>query len=176
MPLIGFYLQTAVGGIPLSRGFWTRFAGIDNVIAIKVAPFNRYKTLDVAFGVAAAGAEERITLYTGNDDHIVADLVTPLRLRIGKREVDASLQGRPARPLERVDQIGGRAAGEDPRLRRQRRHPGGGPGTRQHGDRLQQRHLRRRSRLRRLHPRLPRDPAPAGTHANGTLPGPAGGA
>ena len=81
MPVIGFYLQTAVGGIALSRAFWTRFAGIDNVIAIKVAPFNRYKTLDVAFGVVAAGAEERVTLYTGNDDHIVADLVTPLRIR-----------------------------------------------------------------------------------------------
>ena len=52
MPLIGFYLQTAVGGIPLSRGFWARFAAIDNVVAIKVAPFNRYRTLDVAFGIA----------------------------------------------------------------------------------------------------------------------------
>ena len=63
-PVIGFYLQRAVGGIPLSRSFWTRFAAIDNVIAIKVAPFDRYKTLDVAFGVVAARAEERITLYT----------------------------------------------------------------------------------------------------------------
>jgi hypothetical protein len=61
MPLVGFYLQTAVGGIPLSRAFWTRFAALDNVVAIKVAPFNRYKTLDVAFGVAAAGAEDRVT-------------------------------------------------------------------------------------------------------------------
>jgi len=93
MPLIGFYLQTAVGGIALSRAFWTRFAGIDNVIAIKVAPFNRYWTLDVAFGVAAAGAEERITLYTGNDDHIVADLVTPLRIRTAKRDVVLRFRG-----------------------------------------------------------------------------------
>jgi Dihydrodipicolinate synthetase family len=93
MPLIGFYLQTAVGGIPLSRSFWTRFARIDNVIAIKVAPFDRYKTLDVAFGVVAAGAEERITLYTGNDDHIVADLVTPLRIRTGKREAVLRFRG-----------------------------------------------------------------------------------
>jgi hypothetical protein len=93
IPLIGFYLQTAVGGIPLSRSFWTRFAAIDNVIAIKVAPFNRYKTLDVAFGVAAAGAEERVTLYTGNDDHIVADLVTPLRVRTGGREVTLRFRG-----------------------------------------------------------------------------------
>ena len=93
MPLIGFYLQTAVGGIPLSRGFWSRFAAIDNVVAIKVAPFNRYRTLDVAFGIANAHAEERITLYTGNDDHIVADLVTPLVVRTGNREVTLRFQG-----------------------------------------------------------------------------------
>jgi hypothetical protein len=93
MPLVGFYLQTAVGGIPLSRAFWTRFAAIDNVIAIKVAPFNRYKTLDVAFGVVAAGAEERVTLYTGNDDHIVADLVTPLSIRHAGREVTLHFKG-----------------------------------------------------------------------------------
>jgi dihydrodipicolinate synthetase family protein len=93
MPLIGFYLQTAVGGIRLSRSFWTRFSAIDNVVAIKVAPFNRYATLDVAFGVAAAGAEERVTLYTGNDDHIVADLVTPLRVRAGAREATLRFKG-----------------------------------------------------------------------------------
>ena len=93
MPTIGFYLQTAVGGIPLSRAFWTRFAAIDNVIAIKVAPFNRYRTLDVAFGVAAAGAEERVTLYTGNDDHIVADLVTPLSIRCNGRQVTLRFKG-----------------------------------------------------------------------------------
>ena len=93
MPLIGFYLQTAVGGIPLSRAFWARFAAIDNVVAIKVAPFNRYRTLDVAFGIAQAHAEDRITLYTGNDDHIVADLVTPLVVRTGNREVTLRFQG-----------------------------------------------------------------------------------
>ena len=93
MPLVGFYLQTAVGGIKLSRGFWSRFAAIDNVVAIKVAPFNRYKTLDVAFGIAQAQAEERITLYTGNDDHIVADLVTPLVVRTGNREVTLRFRG-----------------------------------------------------------------------------------
>ena len=77
MPIIGFYMQTAVGGIVLDAEFWRRFASIDNVVAIKVAPFNRYRTLDVMRGVVAAGAQERITLYTGNDDHIVADLITP---------------------------------------------------------------------------------------------------
>jgi dihydrodipicolinate synthase/N-acetylneuraminate lyase len=93
MPLVGFYLQTAVGGIPLSRSFWARFASIDNVVAIKVAPFNRYRTLDVAFGVVEAQAEERITLYTGNDDHIVADLVTPMVVRTGNREVTLRFKG-----------------------------------------------------------------------------------
>jgi dihydrodipicolinate synthetase family protein len=93
MPLIGFYLQAAVGGIRLSRSFWTRFAAIDNVVAIKVAPFNRYATLDVAFGVAAAGAGERVALYTGNDDHIVADLVMPLRIRTAGRETTLRFKG-----------------------------------------------------------------------------------
>ncbi len=77
IPLVGFYLQPAVGGLHLDADFWTRFAAIPNVVAIKVAPFNRYRTLDVMRGVAEAGAENRIALYTGNDDHIVLDLVTP---------------------------------------------------------------------------------------------------
>jgi dihydrodipicolinate synthetase family protein len=82
IPLVGFYLQPAVGGIPLSVSFWRRFAAIENVIAVKVAPFNRYRTLDVVRGVIEAGAAERVTLYTGNDDHIVLDLVTPFRIMI----------------------------------------------------------------------------------------------
>jgi len=77
IPLIGFYMQTAVGGIALSVEFWHRFAEIENVIAIKIAPFNRYQTLDVMRGVVAANAEARISIYTGNDDHIVMDLITP---------------------------------------------------------------------------------------------------
>lgn len=86
IPLIGFYLQPAVGGMALSSSFWTRFAAIDNVVAIKVAPFHRYRTLDVVRGVVAARAEDRVTLYTGNDDHIVLDLVTPFSvLRDGER-------------------------------------------------------------------------------------------
>jgi len=76
MPLIGFYLQPAVGGLELGTEFWTRFAAIANVVAIKVAPFNRYRTIDVVRGLVAARAEERIALYTGNDDHIVLDLIT----------------------------------------------------------------------------------------------------
>jgi dihydrodipicolinate synthase/N-acetylneuraminate lyase len=77
IPLVGFYLQPAVGGLHLGAAFWRRFAEIENVVAIKVAPFNRYRTLDVVRGVVEAHAEDRITLYTGNDDHIVLDLVTP---------------------------------------------------------------------------------------------------
>lgn len=77
MPIIGFYLQAAVGGVPLGPGFWRRFAEIEGAVAIKMAPFSRYHSLDVVRGVVAAGAEDRITLYTGNDDHIVLDLVTP---------------------------------------------------------------------------------------------------
>jgi dihydrodipicolinate synthase/N-acetylneuraminate lyase len=80
MPLIGFYLQPAVGGLELSAAFWARFAAIANVVAIKVAPFNRYRTIDVVRGLVAARAEERIALYTGNDDHIVLDLVTPTQV------------------------------------------------------------------------------------------------
>jgi Dihydrodipicolinate synthetase family len=77
IPLIGFYLQPAVGGLDLGATFWSRFAALERVVAIKVAPFNRYRTLDVVRGVVAARAEERVVLYTGNDDHIVLDLVTP---------------------------------------------------------------------------------------------------
>ncbi len=80
IPLIGFYLQPAVGGIRLSTDFWMKFAGIDNVVAIKIAPFNRYQTLDVLRGVVAAEAEERISLYTGNDDNIISDLITPYNI------------------------------------------------------------------------------------------------
>jgi dihydrodipicolinate synthase/N-acetylneuraminate lyase len=81
IPLIGFYLQPAVGGRELGADFWAAFAAIDNVVAIKVAPFNRYRTLDVFKGVVAAGAADRIALYTGNDDHIVLDLALPFDVR-----------------------------------------------------------------------------------------------
>ena len=80
LPIIGFYLQPAVGGRILSFDFWRRFAAIPNVIAIKMAPFNRYQTLDVVRGVCAAGREKDVTLYTGNDDNIVVDLLTPFRI------------------------------------------------------------------------------------------------
>ena len=93
MPLVGFYLQTAVGGIPLPVDFWTRFAAIDNVVAVKTAPFNRYRTLDVVRGIVAARAEERVTIYTGNDDHIVLDLAVPFAVRRGADEVRVRIKG-----------------------------------------------------------------------------------
>ena len=93
MPLVGFYLQTAVGGIPLPMEFWRRFAQIENVVAIKMAPFNRYRTLDVIRGVVAAHAEERVTLYTGNDDHIVLDLAVPFDIQRGSESVRMRIKG-----------------------------------------------------------------------------------
>jgi hypothetical protein len=93
IPLVGFYLQPSVGGIRLSFDFWRRFAAIENVVAIKMAPFNRYATLDVVRGVVAARAEDRITLYTGNDDHIVTDLVTPYRLLRDGKPVTVRIRG-----------------------------------------------------------------------------------
>jgi dihydrodipicolinate synthase/N-acetylneuraminate lyase len=93
IPLVGFYLQPAVGGIVLPVSFWRRFARIENVVAIKMAPFNRYRTLDVIRGVVEAGAADRITLYTGNDDHIVLDLVTPFVITSGSRQTTVRIKG-----------------------------------------------------------------------------------
>lgn len=80
IPIIGFYLQPDVGGRILPYEFWRRFAEIDNVIAVKMAPFNRYRTFDVVRGVCEAGREKEIALYTGNDDNIVLDLLTEYRI------------------------------------------------------------------------------------------------
>ncbi len=93
IPLVGFYLQPSVGGIVLPAAFWQRFAAIDNVVAIKMAPFHRYRTLDVIRGVVAAGAEDRVTLYTGNDDHIVLDLLVPFQVRRGDETVTVRIKG-----------------------------------------------------------------------------------
>jgi dihydrodipicolinate synthase/N-acetylneuraminate lyase len=87
IPVVGFYLQPAVGGRVLPYSFWRRFAEIPNVVAIKIAPFNRYQTVDVVRAVAESGRPGEIALYTGNDDNIVADLTTEFdfggrRLRI----------------------------------------------------------------------------------------------
>ncbi len=75
-PVVGFYLQPSVGGKVLPYAFWREFAEIENVVAIKMAPFNRYRTLDVVRAVLDSGRENEIALYTGNDDSILIDLLT----------------------------------------------------------------------------------------------------
>lgn len=80
IPVFGFYLQPAVGGIVLGYDFWRRFFEIPRVVAVKVAPFNRYQTVDVVRGLAESGRKDEIVLYTGNDDNIVADLLAELRV------------------------------------------------------------------------------------------------
>jgi len=88
IPVFGFYLQPSVGGRILPFEFWKRFVLIENVVAVKIAPFNRYQTLDVVRAVAEAGRENDITLYTGNDDNIILDLITPYRIAVsGKQKV-----------------------------------------------------------------------------------------
>ncbi|MEU5950606.1 dihydrodipicolinate synthase family protein [Micromonospora sp. NPDC047465] len=93
LPVIGFYLQPAVGGRRLSRGFWARLAALESVVGIKVAPFDRYRTLDVLHGVVAAGRTGDLALYTGNDDHILADLVAPHRVVVDGRAVEVEFVG-----------------------------------------------------------------------------------
>jgi dihydrodipicolinate synthase/N-acetylneuraminate lyase len=92
LPLIGFYLQEAVGGRRLSYSFWAGFAEIENVVAIKIAAFNRYRTLDVVRAITESGRED-IALYTGNDDNIVMDLLTPFRFRVGDKRIERRIVG-----------------------------------------------------------------------------------
>lgn len=92
LPVFGFYLQPAVGGRTLDYGFWRAFAGIERVVAVKIAPFDRYRSLDVVRAIADAGRDD-IALYTGNDDAIVADLVTPLATSHGTRRIVGGLLG-----------------------------------------------------------------------------------
>ncbi|MGH9435896.1 MAG: dihydrodipicolinate synthase family protein [Terriglobia bacterium] len=93
IPIFGFYLQPASGGRILDIEFWRRFVEIENVVAIKVAPFNRYQTLDVVRAVAESGREAEVALYTGNDDNIVADLLTEFRLRLQDRTASVRFSG-----------------------------------------------------------------------------------
>ena len=140
IPLVRFYLQPAVGGVVLPAAFWRRFAAIDNVLAIKIAPFNRYRTLDVIRGVVEARAERPITLLTGNDDHIVLDLLTP-SLPAGRGRGQRADHRRAARPLVRLDQkaveLVARSVVTSPKARST-----GTAGARRGGDRLQRRVLR----------------------------------
>ena len=92
IPLFGFYLQPAAGGRVLPYSFWRRFTGIENVVAIKIAPFNRYQTLDVVRAVAESGRDD-IALYTGNDDTILQDLLTPFRFVVDGKPVERRIVG-----------------------------------------------------------------------------------
>ncbi len=101
LPLVGFYLQPAVGGRVLGYDFWRTFAEIERVVAIKIAPFNRYQTLDVIRAVADTGRDD-IALYTGNDDSIVTDLLTPFPTARGERRIVGGLLGQWAVWTERA--------------------------------------------------------------------------
>lgn len=93
IPLIGFYLQPVVGGRILDVDFWRSFSQIQNVAAIKIAPFNRYQTYDVVRGVAESGRAEDIALYTGNDDNILGDLLTKYHIPVGSKMVHKRIVG-----------------------------------------------------------------------------------
>lgn len=93
IPLFGFYLQPAVGGRRLSYDFWREFASIPNVHAIKVAAFNRYQTIDVVRAVCDSGRSEEIALYTGNDDNIIIDLLTPYRFVVNGKVTEKRFAG-----------------------------------------------------------------------------------
>ena len=84
IPLFGFYLQPAVGGRELGFRFWRELAEVPGLVAIKIAPFDRYRTIDVVRAVAEAGRDD-VALYTGNDDTIVVDLLTPFPVETGGR-------------------------------------------------------------------------------------------
>jgi dihydrodipicolinate synthase/N-acetylneuraminate lyase len=93
LPVVGFYLQTSVGGRYLSPEFWARMAAIPRVLAIKVAPFDRYQTLDVARGIHQAGRAADLALYTGNDDNIVVDLLTSFDFGTGEHRSRVDVRG-----------------------------------------------------------------------------------
>lgn len=93
IPIFGFYLQDAVGGRDLNYDFWKEFVSIPNVYAIKLAPFNRYKSLDVVRATAESERRDEIALYTGNDDHIILDLLTPFRIWVNGSYVEKRMVG-----------------------------------------------------------------------------------
>lgn len=93
IPVVGFYLQPAVGGYKLDVDFWRDFAGIENVIGIKMAPFNRYQTFDLVRAVAESGRSEKIALYTGNDDNILVDLLSEYSIKVDGRVIKKRIVG-----------------------------------------------------------------------------------
>jgi dihydrodipicolinate synthase/N-acetylneuraminate lyase len=92
IPLVGFYLQPAVGGRVFSYRFWRAFAEIPELVGVKIAPFNRYRTIDVVRAVLEAGRDD-VALYTGNDDNIIGDLLTPFTFGGRTRHIDGGLLG-----------------------------------------------------------------------------------
>ncbi|SHN12885.1 Dihydrodipicolinate synthase/N-acetylneuraminate lyase [Cyclobacterium lianum] len=123
IPLFGFYLQPSAGGRLLSHEFWKDFADIPNVHAIKMAPFNRYQTLDVVRAVCASPRRDEIALYTGNDDNIVADLLSSFSFVVNGQFVHKKIVGgllghwavwtrRAVELLQRVKESQGRGATE----------------------------------------------------------------
>ena len=124
MPLIGFYLQPSVGGRILDAAFWREFSRIKNVVAIKMAPFDRYHTIDVIRGVAESGRADEIALYTGNDDNIVPDLLTEYSIPVGdaviKKRVVGGLLGHWAvwnkKAVELMERIKSSLPSETPEL------------------------------------------------------------
>ena len=109
IPLFGFYLQPAVGGRVLDYTFWREFAEIENLVAIKAAPFNRYQTIEVLRAVADSGRQHEIALYTGNDDNIVNDLMSEFRLGAATLHFAGGLLGQWAvwtrRAVELLDRV-----------------------------------------------------------------------
>lgn len=93
IPVFGFYLQPSVGGRVFSYQFWKEFMEIENVVAVKTAPFNRYQTLDVIRAVCSSTRKNEIVVYTGNDDNIVSDLLTTYRMSVDGKEVEKSIKG-----------------------------------------------------------------------------------
>src|SRR6201999_769497 len=93
LPVVGFYLQPAAAGRLFSYQYWRAFAEIENIVAIKIAPFNRYQTIDVVRAVADAGRGGEIALYTGNDDNILVDLLTEFSFGGAKLRIVGGLLG-----------------------------------------------------------------------------------
>jgi hypothetical protein len=123
IPIIGFYLQPSVGGRDLPFDFWAQFAEIENVVAVKIAPFNRYQTIDVVRAVAESGRASDISLYTGNDDNIVFDLLSVFSVAAEKMRIVGGLLGHWAvwtsvavSQLQRIQQLAASSAKLPPDL------------------------------------------------------------
>ena len=127
IPLMGFYLQEVISQMVLGAEFWRKFVEVPDVLAIKIAPFNRYQTLDVLEAVAHSGRSGEIALYTGNDDNIILDLLTRWEFDVGDRRVSLRIVGgllgqwacwtkRAVEYLNRIETIGRTGAAIPPEL------------------------------------------------------------